>query len=71
MPDLLDHDVVPVAAAAARAWPGLPRLTRAGRVYVLDGEVLIARADGGFDRVVLGGRPHAGIAEDPCPGRRR
>jgi hypothetical protein len=29
------------------------------------GEMFIVRPDGGLDRVIQGGRPHGGIAEDP------
>lgn len=63
---------VPFHPAARRARPWLPVLTAEGRCYIgPDGETLIARADGGLDRVVQGGRPHGGIAEDPTATERR
>lgn len=65
------EDRVAVHPLARRAWPWLPALTREGRIYVgPTGELLRARADGGLDLVVQGGRPHAGVAGDPEPGRR-
>lgn len=64
------EDRVAVHPLARRAWPWLPALTREGRIYVgPTGELLRARADGGLDLVVLGARPHGGIAEDETAGR--
>lgn len=61
---------IAVHPLARRAWPWLPALTIARRVYVGPfGELLQARADGGMDRLVLGGRPRGGAAEDPTAGR--
>lgn len=62
---------VPTHPWARRARPWLPAITAEGRVYVgPTGEILIARADGGVDRVVQGGIPHGGAAEDESAGRR-
>jgi hypothetical protein len=54
-----------------RERPWLPALTVPGRIYIgPTGEVLRAHHGGGVDRVVLGGRPHGGIAEDASAGGR-
>jgi hypothetical protein len=63
--------LVAVDSRARHAWPWLPALTRAGRVYVGPcGETLIARADGGLDVVHRGAAPwNRSAASDPCPSR--
>lgn len=64
-------DLVARDPRAHRAWPWLPLLVVPGRIYCgPTGETLTARADGGFDVLQQGGRPHGGIGADPCPPRR-
>lgn len=64
------EDRIAVHPRARRARPWLPAITCSGRVYIgPGGEVVRARADGGVDRVVQGGRVHGGIAEDETAGR--
>jgi hypothetical protein len=56
---------IAVHPLARRARPWLPAVTREARIFVgPSGEALISRADGTVDRVVQGGRPHGGVAED-------
>jgi hypothetical protein len=53
---------IPTAPGARRTW-NLPALTRPGRVYVLEGMVLIAQPDGTMQPWPPFG--HRSIASDP------
>lgn len=51
-------------------WSFLPCIAKAGAIFIGPaGEVVRIREDGGADRVLQGGCPHGGIAEDPSAGR--
>jgi hypothetical protein len=65
------EQVVGVSQLARRAWPWLPALTKAGRIYVGPvGETLKANADGTFDVVLQGAVPwDRSAAADPTATR--